>query len=84
MVAFSDPLSAGSQTAPRRKVLLNGKEYTLAVNNGPNNLHSGLDYYDARLWNAKEESENSCHLHTSERTGIRAIRETPSYPSPTR
>ena len=38
---------------------LNGTEYTLAINNGPNNLHSGLDYYDARLWNAKEESENS-------------------------
>ena len=41
------------------KFSLNGKEYTLAVNNGPNNLHSGLDYYDARLWNAKEEAENA-------------------------
>lgn len=29
------------------------------MNNGPNNLHSGLDYYDARLWNAKEEAENA-------------------------
>ena len=41
------------------KFSLNGKEYTLAVNNGPNNLHSGMDYYDARLWNAKEEAENA-------------------------
>ena len=41
------------------KFSLNGKEYTLAVNNGPNNLHSGLDYYDARLWNAKEEAKNA-------------------------
>lgn len=38
---------------------LNGETYTLAVNNGPNNLHSGPDYYDARLWTAKEISENS-------------------------
>ena len=41
------------------KFSLNGKEYTLAVNNGPNNLHSGLDYYDARLWNTKEEEGNA-------------------------
>ena len=39
--------------------LLNGINYTLAINNGPNNLHSGPDYYDERLWNAKILSENS-------------------------
>ncbi len=48
-----------SQTAPKRKIFPERTEYTLAINNGPNNLHSGLDYYDARLWNAKEEAENS-------------------------
>lgn len=33
---------------------LNGKEYRLAINNGENNLHSGPDYYDRRLWEAEE------------------------------
>lgn len=37
---------------------LNGKEYQLDVNNGPNNLHSGLDFYSYRIWNVKEVTEN--------------------------
>lgn len=32
---------------------LNGKRYDLTVNNGPNNLHSGEDFYRNRLWEAK-------------------------------
>lgn len=32
--------------------MLNGKQYALAANNGPNNLHSGPDYYHSRLWDA--------------------------------
>lgn len=32
--------------------VLNGKTITLAVNNGPNNLHSGPDYYGKRFWEA--------------------------------
>lgn len=38
---------------------LNGKTYQLAVNNGPNNLHSGLDFYSFRIWNVKEMTDNS-------------------------
>lgn len=38
---------------------LNGMEYTLAKNNGNNNLHSGLDFYSFRIWNVKETTENS-------------------------
>lgn len=35
---------------------LNGATYQLAVNSGDNhNLHSGLDYYRNRLWNAEVE-----------------------------
>lgn len=32
---------------------LNGQTYELTVNNGPNNLHSGNDYYRNRIWDAR-------------------------------
>lgn len=35
------------------KFSLNGQEYKLAVNNGPNHLHGGLVGYDRRLFEAK-------------------------------
>ena len=34
------------------KFSLNGKTYTLAVNNGPNHLHGGLKGFDKRIWKA--------------------------------
>jgi len=36
------------------KFTLNGKEYTLAVNNGQNHLHGGIVGFDKVLWDAKE------------------------------
>jgi aldose 1-epimerase len=41
------------------KFTLDGKEYTLAVNNGPNSLHGGLKGFDKVVWKAepKEASD---------------------------
>lgn len=36
------------------KFTLEGKEYTLAVNNGPNSLHGGLKGFNAVVWDAKQ------------------------------
>jgi len=36
------------------KFTLNGKEYTLPINNAPNHLHGGPNGFDHQLWAAKE------------------------------
>jgi aldose 1-epimerase len=38
------------------KFKLNGQEYTLATNNGPNHLHGGLKGFDKRVWKAQPVS----------------------------
>lgn len=42
---------------------LNGVTYELKANNGPNNLHSGPDFYSSRIWKAEiSEMENGTSL----------------------
>jgi aldose 1-epimerase len=41
------------------KFTLNGTEYKLAVNNGPNSLHGGIKGFDKVLWKATEVKEDS-------------------------
>jgi aldose 1-epimerase len=38
------------------KFTLDGKDYTLAVNNGPNSLHGGLKAFDKVVWKAEDAS----------------------------
>lgn len=38
---------------------LNGTVYSLTANNGPNNLHSGLEYYRTRIWDVELGEDNS-------------------------
>ena len=39
------------------KFTLDGKDYTLAVNNGPNSLHGGKEGFDKKLWTVKGSGE---------------------------
>lgn len=41
---------------------LDGKEYRLAVNNGPNHLHGGLQGFDSKIWQVQEAARNTLVL----------------------
>ncbi|OBZ89595.1 Aldose 1-epimerase [Choanephora cucurbitarum] len=44
------------------KFTVDGKEYQLAINNGPNALHGGLDGFDKRIWSATVLSEEPASI----------------------
>lgn len=47
------------------KFELDGKEYTLATNNGPNALHGGLRGFDKQLWDVEVVSQHPASLRLS-------------------
>ncbi|MBQ3992932.1 MAG: galactose mutarotase [Bacteroidaceae bacterium] len=46
----------------RGRFTMNGKEYKLAVNNGPNHLHGGPTGFHARVWDAEQLNEQELIL----------------------
>jgi len=44
------------------KFTLEGKEYNLAINNGPNHLHGGLKGFNSVVWDAKQIDEQTLEL----------------------
>jgi len=46
----------------RGRFSLDGKEYKLAVNNGPNSLHGGLKGFNAVVWEVKNVTPDSIEL----------------------
>lgn len=51
------------------KFTLEGKEYSLSINNGPNHLHGGPTGFHARVWDAEQLSHNSLKLHYLSKDG---------------
>ncbi len=50
----------------KARFTLDGKEYQLAANNGPNHLHGGLKGFDKQIWQAETgEDENGVTLKLS-------------------
>ncbi len=48
---------------------LDGKRYTLAVNNGRNSLHGGRQGFDKRLWTATKSDSHSLELQYASKDG---------------
>lgn len=46
----------------RGKFQLNGKSYSLAINNGPNCLHGGLKGFNAKVWDALQMNDQTLVL----------------------
>ncbi|MBS7563183.1 galactose mutarotase [Mucilaginibacter sp. Bleaf8] len=45
------------------KFTLDGKEYKLAANDGPNTLHGGKEGFDVKVWDAKQVDDHTLQLN---------------------
>lgn len=52
---FGAPIGRNANRIGGAAFTLNGTQYQLTANNGPNNLHSGPDLYHSRIWDAEVE-----------------------------
>lgn len=51
------------------KFTLDGQEYSLTINNGPNSLHGGPKGFHAVVWDAKRKDPQTVELHYSAKDG---------------
>ncbi len=56
---FGATVGRNANRIGKGRFTLNGKTYQLDINNGSNNLHSGLDFQSFRVWNVAEVSGDS-------------------------
>ena len=60
------PIGRNANRIGGARFTLNGKEYKLFANDGPNNLHSAPDLYHSRLWESEvEEGSLGTSIHFS-------------------
>lgn len=59
---FGATIGRNGNRIGKAQFTLNGKVYELEQNNNGNNLHSGCNYYQHRMWEVKETTENSITL----------------------
>ena len=51
------------------KFTLNGKEYDLAINNGPNSLHGGPTGFHTRVWDARQKNDQAVEFKYTAQDG---------------